>query len=116
MARILIVDDDDDFREMLRMAATALGHDVSAARDGNEALRLCACESPDLVLTDLVMPEREGLKMIQVLRRDWPQLKIIAMSSGARMNARDLLKVAKLMGAREVLTKPFSIQELTLVI
>ncbi len=93
-----------------------MGHDVIVARNGKEALQLCAQERPDLVLTDLIMPEREGLETIESLRRDRPQLKIIAMSGGARIGAGSLLKMAKLMGAREVLAKPFSHQELALAI
>jgi CheY-like chemotaxis protein len=112
MPRILVADDDEDLRELLRLMLAKMGHEVVLAKNGKEAVDFCAEQLPDLVLTDLIMPEREGLETIGSLRQTWPHLKIIAMSGGARMNAGDLLKIAKLMGAREVLAKPFSHQDL----
>ena len=116
MPRILLVDDDDSFRKMLQLTLVKLGHEVTEARDGKEALHLCAQEPPDVVLTDLVMPEKEGLETIATLKRGWPEVKVIAMSGGARINARDFLKVAKLMGAHATLEKPFSNQEMAMAI
>ena len=112
MSRILVADDDEDLREMLRLMLLKMGHEVAVAHNGKEALALCPQFQPELVLTDLIMPEREGLETIQILRKSWPNIRIIAMSGGARMNAGDLLRIAKLMGAREALAKPFSNQEL----
>jgi CheY-like chemotaxis protein len=112
MPRILVADDDEDLRELLRLMLAKMGHEVILAKNGKEAQALCTEQLPDLVLTDLIMPEREGLETIGSLRQAWPHLKIIAMSGGARMNAGDLLKIAKLMGAKAALAKPFSNQEL----
>jgi DNA-binding response OmpR family regulator len=113
MRRILLVDDDDSFRKMLRLTLVKLGYDVLEAGDGKEALRLIHEAPPDVVMTDLIMPEKEGLETIQALRRTHPSVKIIAMSGGGRINARDFLVVAKLFGAHRTLIKPFSNQEMT---
>ena len=116
MARILVADDEDALRELMQLMLVRMGHEVTVARNGKEVVSECERRLPDLVLTDLVMPEREGLETIEILRRRWPQVRIVAVSGGARMNAGDLLKIAKLMGARQVLAKPFSHQELELAI
>jgi CheY-like chemotaxis protein len=100
----------------MQLMLTKMGHEVTVARNGKEVVSQCAQQLPDLVVTDLVMPEREGLETIEILRRQWPQVRIIAVSGGGRMNAGDLLRVAKLMGARQVLAKPFSHQELELAV
>jgi len=113
MRRILLVDDDDSFRKMLRLTLVKLGYDVLEAGDGREALSLIHEAPPDVVMTDLVMPEKEGLETIQALHRLHPSVKIIAMSGGGRINARDFLVVAKLFGAHRTLIKPFSNHEMT---
>jgi CheY-like chemotaxis protein len=112
MPRILLVDDDDSFRKMLRLSLERLGHEVVEARDGKEAVRLVREGTPDVMVTDLVMPEKEGLETIDEVRRQYPGLKIIAMSGGGRVNASDYLKIARAMGADQVLAKPFSIDEI----
>ncbi len=112
MPRILLVDDDDSFRKMLRLSLVRLGHEVVEARDGKEAVRLVREGPPDVMVTDLVMPEKEGLETIDEVRRQYPGLEIIAMSGGGRVNASDYLKIARAMGADQVLAKPFSIDEI----
>ncbi len=112
MSRILLVDDDEPFRKMLRLTLTKLGYEVVEAANGKEALRLHAALPADLVITDLVMPEREGLETILELRRQQPTLKIIAMSGGGRINARDFLVIAKVFGASRTFTKPFATADL----
>lgn len=113
MSRILLVDDDDPFRKMLRLSLIRLGHDVVEVGNGKDAVRLINERLPDLLITDLVMPEKEGLETIDEVRRKHPKLKIIAMSGGGRVNATDYLKIARAMGADKVLAKPFSIDEMT---
>lgn len=108
MARILLVDDDEPLRKALRLTLVKMGHEVLEARNGNEALHLYAAEPPELVLTDIIMPEKEGLETIQELRRLNPSVKIIAMSGGGRGSGIDYLKVAKKMGVALTLNKPFS--------
>lgn len=116
MPHILLVDDDDALRTMLRKTLVKFGHQVTEARDGKEALKLCAGLTPDLVLTDLIMPEKEGLEVVLTLRRSRPDVKIVAMSGGARINARDFLHIAKMMGAHQILEKPFSNEALSAAI
>src|SRR4051812_35399567 len=108
MARILLVDDDDLLRNALRLTLGKMGHHVHEARNGNEALRLFAAEPPDLVLTDIIMPEKEGLETILELKRLHPTVKIIAMSGGGRATDIDYLKIARQMGVARTLHKPFS--------
>jgi CheY-like chemotaxis protein len=107
MARILLIDDDDAVRAMLSFALGYYGHTVTEARNGKEGLELFARTEIDLVVTDIVMPEMEGLAVLMELRKKQPPVKIIAMSGGARDGAGDYLHVAKLMGAGRVLAKPF---------
>lgn len=113
MSRILLVDDDESFRKMLRITLGKMGHQVVEAPNGKEALKLFQDSPPDLVMTDLIMPEKEGLETIRELRRSNPMVKIIAMSGGGRVNPGDFLKVAKILGANTVLAKPFTNEELT---
>jgi CheY-like chemotaxis protein len=112
MKHILLVEDDEGLRSLLRISLEKLGHAVTEARDGKEAVALFNKGPVDLVVTDLMMPEKEGLETIRELRRGHPELKIIAMSGGGRTNARDVLKAAKLFGATTVFSKPFSAADL----
>jgi CheY-like chemotaxis protein len=108
-ARILLIDDDDSFRTMLRLTLVHFGYIVIEARDGKEGLALFKEANADLVITDIVMPEKEGLEVLMELRtRQVPPVKIIAISGGARVNIADNLRMAKLLGAAKTLTKPFS--------
>jgi CheY-like chemotaxis protein len=110
--RILLVDDDPSFRPMLAETLSRLGHDVVTATNGDEALALFREDAIDLVITDLIMPEREGLDVIRTLRRRAPNLKIIAMSGGGRNSPVTYLEIAKRLGAATVLAKPFSTEQL----
>lgn len=113
MARILLIDDDESFRKMLRLTLVKMGHDVVEAAHGKAGAKLFREKPADLVMTDLVMPEQEGLETIQEFRRAYPAVKLVAMSGGSRnLNAKDMLVIAKLFGAERTLTKPFSNQQL----
>lgn len=116
MARILLIEDDDSLRKMLRLTLTKMGHAVAEARNGKEGMALHQSAPADLVLTDLIMPEMEGLETIMKLRRTQPELKIIAMSGGGRGNAISYLQIAKRMGAARVLEKPFTEKDLAAAI
>ena len=113
MATILLVDDDDQFRDMARVLLERQGHMVEIARNGNEALARYRELRPDLVITDVIMPDMEGLETIRELRRISADIKIIAMSGGGRKSTSMYLKHAKEMGAAAILAKPFSNLELT---
>ena len=112
MASILLVDDDDPFRTMLSEVLTRAGYQVHEASDGQQAIELYQSQPTDLVITDLVMPEKEGLEMIVDLKRLNSEAKIIAMSGGGRHGAQDYLKMARAFGAHRVLAKPFSHREI----
>jgi DNA-binding response OmpR family regulator len=113
MARILVIDDDVMLQVMLKEALTLLGHEVRQAFDGKEGARLCRESPPDLVLTDIMMPEQDGLQTIRELRRSCPEVKIIAMSGGSHVLPElDSLPFASKFGARQVLYKPFAHDEL----
>jgi CheY-like chemotaxis protein len=115
--RILLVDDDDSLRTMLVMALGPMGYEVIEARDGMEAIRLLKKGAmPDLVLTDIVMPEKEGLETVLEIKRDYPALKIVAMSGTNAIEGLDVLDVARKFGAARCLSKPFSIDELAVVL
>lgn len=113
MAHILLVDDDEAFRRMLRRTLERVGHGITEANDGAAAVRVVAHDaSIDLVITDIIMPNREGIETIRALRHDYPHLKIIAMSGGGRIRPEGYLDVAKAFGAVRVLSKPFDNDEL----
>src|SRR5687767_10081306 len=112
MATILLVDDDEQLRPMLKMVLERAGHVVNEAGNGKEALMSYSRQQTELVVTDLVMPDKEGLETIIELRRAHPGLKIIAMSGGGRTGASNYLELAVKFGANHILNKPFSNQEL----
>lgn len=112
MSRILVVDDDETLRQVLAASLVSLGHEVVEAGNGRVAMQLCATRLPDVVLTDILMPEQEGLETISRLRRLYPTVKIIGMSGGGRASGLDYLKMAKHMGAGAVLAKPFDVEAL----
>lgn len=112
MARILIIDDEDLARYTLLKMLSGSGHELAEAENGKEGLDLHR-ESPfDLIITDLIMPEMEGMETILALRRDGPTPKIIAVSGGGRSGSADYLSMARRLGADQVLPKPFSQDEL----
>jgi CheY-like chemotaxis protein len=110
MPRILLVDDDEALRTVLRLTLEKMGHVVLEAGNGIEALALQKREPVEVLLTDLIMPEKEGMETIKEFTLKYPLVRIIAMSGGGRGSATDYLKFAKMMGADSVLAKPFSNQ------
>lgn len=116
MKKILLIEDDEMIRHLLRIRLVNLGYTVIEAANGAEGLALHAAEPMDLVLTDLIMPEKEGLETIMELRRRDPAARIIAMSGGGRLTAAGCLSMAQRLGANSVLAKPFSNEELTAAI
>ncbi len=114
MARILVIDDDVMLQRLLKETLTVLGHEVCQAFDGREGVGACRESPPDLVLTDVMMPEQDGLQTIRELRRLCPDVKIIAMSGGSfAFPQLDVLSLARHFGARQVLYKPFAHEDLT---
>jgi CheY-like chemotaxis protein len=112
MPRILVVEDDVPFREMLRKILERAGYEVQEAQNGHVALELYRQQPSDLIITDLVMPEKEGIETILEFRRLNSAVKIIAISGGGRMNPAVNLAMAQKLGANRTLAKPFAPQEL----
>jgi DNA-binding response OmpR family regulator len=115
MARILIIDDDEVLLAVISMALTQQGHEVLRAKDGKEGVDLALATHLDLVITDLIMPVQEGVETITILRKELPNLPVIAMSGGAR-NSALYLKIAGKIGAQRILAKPFGTDELLALI
>jgi two-component system, chemotaxis family, chemotaxis protein CheY len=111
MTFVLIIDDDDDVRGVLRLMLESEGFEVAESRDGAEGIQALRQQAADLVFCDLFMPGKDGLEVIQELRRDFPGVKVIAMSGGGYSGTMALLDVARQLGAVEALSKPFSVTD-----
>jgi len=113
LARILVIEDEQDIREFCRRLLTGEGHQVVEASNGEIGLSLFRQDPSDLIITDLFMPEKDGIETIRELRRDFPDVKIVAISGGTRtVSGVTFLKVASHLGAIITLAKPFSRAEL----
>jgi DNA-binding NtrC family response regulator len=110
--RILIIDDDHQLRAMLRQMLERAGYEVAEAANGADGLKLCRIQVPDLVITDLIMPEKEGVETMLELKRDFPNTPVIAISGGGRAGTVDYLPIARRLGARRTIAKPFSREEM----
>ncbi|MCG8505373.1 MAG: response regulator [Sphingomonadales bacterium] len=116
MAKILVMDDDAGIRELIRDVLEESGHEVTEAEDGNKGMELLQNVQFDLVITDIVMPEKEGLETIIELRTCRPDLKIIAISGGGSMDGRSYLEIAELFGANRIFPKPIKMSELLVAV
>ena len=105
---ILIVDDDNAMRETLAEALTRAGYKVSQCADGKDVIDALKKESADLLITDLFMEETDGLGTIMNVRKEFPEMKIIAMSGGTQLTDHDYLPIAKRLGAHRTLHKPLN--------
>jgi DNA-binding response OmpR family regulator len=112
MAKILVLDDEPAILMMIKKMLEKAGYEVSVALNGKEGMKLFEKDRPDLVITDIIMPEKEGLETIFELRRMYPSLKIIAISGGGRIGPDGYLPGAKLLGANMVFQKPLVQKEL----
>jgi CheY-like chemotaxis protein len=112
MARILVIDDEELVRDMLRQTLERAGYDVLDAPEGEVGLRLFHAHRPDLIITDILMPGREGIETIRELRKHNPRAKILAISGGGRVSKQDFLPIAQSFGAVKTLAKPFERHEL----
>lgn len=109
---ILVIDDDKLMCLALGKILVSAGYNVVQASDGEEGLKLYRTQHFDLVITDLIMPDKEGIQIIRELRKENSQIRIIAMSAGGRGGATDYLKWARLMGAKQCLSKPIRREDL----
>jgi DNA-binding response OmpR family regulator len=112
MPGILVVEDDDDLREMLKISLVKNKYTVLEAADGKDAITKFKPSITDLVITDIIMPQEEGLKVILKIREVKPEVKIIAISGGGKAGPGSYLNIAKALGADAVFSKPFSINDL----
>lgn len=110
--RILVIDDDEQMRTLLRQVMEWAGYQVVEASNGREGMRLQKQVMADLVITDLIMPEQEGLETITELKNRYAKTKIIAISGGGRIGPEAYLPAAKELGADKVFSKPFDVKEL----
>jgi CheY-like chemotaxis protein len=107
MKKILVIDDDAVVRETIIQVLESEGYLVVSAEDGRRGLACYRNEAPDLVITDIIMPEMEGLQALAQIRDLNPAAKMIAISGGARIGNTDFLEIARLLGASDVISKPF---------
>lgn len=112
VARILVIDDEPQVRAMLRQMLEREGYEVLEAEEGGAGMKLYQTQSPDLVITDILMPGKEGIETILAMRKAHPDVKIIAISGGRRMGKLDILPIAQTFGAVYTLAKPFEREEL----
>lgn len=113
MPSILVVDDEEQIRRLIRETLEQDGYRVIEARDGREALQQYRLTPTDLVLMDILMPNQDGLETTDTLRREFPNVKVIAMTGGSDMiGILNFLDVAKMLGAHRTIQKPFEMKAL----
>ena len=113
MPSVLVVDDEDQIRQLIRETLEQAGYEVQEARDGKEGLDRYRAKAADLVIMDILMPDQDGLESIMTLRREFPAAKVIAITGGSDMiGILNFLDVAKMLGARRTLQKTFDMKTL----
>ncbi len=112
MAHILVIDDEEMARFTVRDMLEAAGHEVTEAINGDDGVALQLVHAFDLIITDMIMPKKEGVETIIELKQANPDQKIIAISGGGRTRNMDFLQMAEQFGADRILAKPFTEDEL----
>lgn len=113
MPSVLVVDDEEQMRQLIRETLEQAGYEVEEACDGKEGLRRYRTKPADLVIMDILMPDQDGLESIMMLHREFPTSRVIAISGGSDMiGILNFLDVAKMLGARRALKKPFEMKTL----
>lgn len=111
MATILVIDDDASIRRSLRRILELEGHDVLEAAEGSAGLRAVRVDPPDLVITDIYMPEMDGIEFLIRLRDAYPELPIVVISGGGFASKEFVLKDAEMIGATRTLSKPLLVDD-----
>jgi CheY-like chemotaxis protein len=111
ITKIIVIDDEESIRVLLQKILERVGHSVEVASNGNIGLEIQRKNPADLIITDLFMPEKEGLETIIELHRDFPEVKIVAMSGGDRKGNMDFLGLTENLGAHRTLKKPFTMND-----
>jgi len=109
MAKVLVIDDDPKVRSVVARVVEMEGHEVVEAENGKVALRRFTGDPADLVITDIYMPEMDGIELLMRIREAFPEARLVAMSGGGAIAAEHLLRAAKALGAVKVLQKPFEL-------
>jgi CheY-like chemotaxis protein len=112
MARLIVIDDNDAVRLTMRRALEKAGHQVFEASDGEAGMKLLTEPGVDLVITDIFMPGQDGIVTVRRMRKEFPGIKVIAVSGGDATGRMDLRKDAEVLGAARTLRKPFAPSEL----
>lgn len=112
MHRILAIDDDPNVRQMICRMLERNGYEVVTAANGADGVKEYRSNPPDAVVTDIIMPEQEGIETIRQLKSEFPDCRIIAISGGGRVGPQDYLNMAKLLGAAKTISKPFESAQL----
>jgi len=112
MARILLADDEPKLRDVFARYLRMLGHEVRTAGDGNEVMAALSEEPADLLVTDINMPDMDGMEILSALRKGGSRMPVIAISGGGYLNKDLLLASAAMLGALVTLEKPFSLEVL----
>lgn len=112
MPSIIVIDDDNLVRRTLATILERDGHAVRGASNGRDALALIRSEPPDILITDIIMPEMDGISFIREIRASLPAMKILAISGGGRASNLEFLELAKSMGADDILRKPIDRKKL----
>ena len=117
MPSVLVVDDEEAIRQLIKDALRQAGYQVNEAKDGTEGLLRYREAPTDLVIMDILMPDQDGLESILTLRREFPTVKIVAITGGSDMiGILNFLDVARMLGARRTLQKPFDMRHLLEVV
>lgn len=114
--RVLVIDDDEGVRLTIQYILSMAGHDVRSVCDGEQGIGAFRSFAPDVVITDLIMPGQQGIEIIAAFKKERPEIKIIAMSGGARPRPGNILQSARAAGADDILAKPFEMTLLTDVV
>jgi len=112
VARILIIEDDVGVRDFLESLLERAGYETVTAANGKEGVDVFATSPVDLVITDIIMPEKDGIETIMDMKRLNPALKVIAISGGGRSEPEDYLHSARLLGADRTVRKPFNNEDI----
>jgi two-component system, chemotaxis family, chemotaxis protein CheY len=112
MPSVLVVDDDPNVRDTICQILEGCGFEMLLAPDGKRGLALFRRHKPDLVITDIIMPEQEGLGLIREILAEAPEARILAISGGGRIGNADFLRMAQRFGAKDILPKPFDLDDL----
>lgn len=110
--KILVIDDEQDICDLTKLLLERCGHEVVCETDSRSALRVLDTQMFDIVITDMLMPDRDGLEVMADVRRNHPAVRIIASSGGGRVSSNSYLQIARKSGAHALLPKPFTHKEL----